>query len=185
MYPLDTLTNAVQPVTLAGKSYPVRQLRLREWGELQAWFKSVAPSPVAVAIRGIAELRDAGMPVEPDLQKALFAQAQEESRSWPPRVASPAWFKALDLMDGGHTQLVLAALRKGGTEITEDEAAELGKRATSTELVDLVRVCVHGEHFVPKAGEAAANPSPSPTTGDGSASDSDPSAASPSPSSVT
>lgn len=186
MYPIDILTNAPRPVTLAGKSYPVRQLKYREWGEIQAWLKSVAPSPVAIALKSVAALKEGGLPLDPELQKVLFAQAQEEARAWPPRVASPAWFKAVDMMDGGHVQLVSLALRAGGTAVSEDDAADIAREATSAELVELVRVCVHGEHFIPKAGAAAATSRPpSPTTGDGSTNDSATSEESPSPSSAS
>ncbi len=167
MYPLDQLTNAAQPVTLAGRSYPVRQLRLREWGELQAWLKGVAPSPIAVAARGIAELKAAGMPVSQDQQDAIYRQAQAEARTWPPRVASAEWFRALDQIEGAHARLVMAALAAGGTDVTEDDAADIAAAATSAELIDLVRVCVHGQHPVPKAaGEATPPATSSPTTGD-------------------
>jgi hypothetical protein len=172
MYPLDQLTNATQPVTIAGRTLPVRQLRLREWGELQAWLKSVAPSPIAVAARGIAELRASGYAVPDDVQGSIYKQAQAEARTWPPRAGTMEWLKAVDTIEGGHARLILAAAAKGGTDLSEAEAWDMAESATSEELVDLVRVCVHGGHSVPKGvGEGTPpNPSPTPTTGDGSSS---------------
>ncbi len=170
MYPLDQLTNAAQPVTLAGRRFPVRQLRLREWGELQAWLKSVAPSPIAVAAKGLADLRASGVPVSADMQEAIFRQAQAEARSWPPRAGSLEWLRALDTIEGGHASLVHAALVAGGTDVTEDEAWDIAQDASPDEMVDLVRACVHGEHAVPKAVGGATPPDPIPTTGDGSTS---------------
>lgn len=163
MYPLDQLTNAPQPVTLAGRTYNVRQLRLREWGELQAWLKSVAPSPVAVAVKGLAELRTAGFTTPPEIEAALFKQAQAGARTWPPKVATAAWFRALDDAEGGHARVVWVALKAAGHQVTEDDAADIAEAASGAELTDLMRVCVHGEHLVPK-GEGATMP-PSPTTG--------------------
>lgn len=177
MYGLDQLTNAPQPVTLAGRTFAVRQLRLREWGELQAWLKSVAPSPVAVAIRGLAELRDSGFATPKDLESALFAQAQDEARRWPPKVATGAWFRALDETEGGHARVVLVALRASGHAISEAEAADVAEASSGAELTDLMRVCVHGDHVVPK-GQGATTP-PSPTTGGSGSSESGPTPAGP------
>lgn len=167
-YPLDQLTNATQSVTLAGRTFPVRQLRLREWGELQAWLRSVAPSPIAVAARGLAELRAAGTPIPPDLQDAIFHQAQVECRAWPPKVATQAWFKAIDDLEGGHAMVVHAALTAAGVAITEDEASDLAEACTGEELTDLMRICLHGDDLVPKASGAAVPPSP--TNGESSSS---------------
>jgi hypothetical protein len=164
MYPLDQLTNATQPVTLAGRVFPVRQLKLREWGELQSWLKSVAPSPIAVATKGLAELRVQGVPVPPDVQDALFRQAQEETRRWPPRVGTAAWLRALEDIDGGRVRFLQVAVASGGTTLSDDEAADIEDAATLEELGDLMRVCLHGEHLVPKA--AGETTPPSPTTGE-------------------
>lgn len=150
-YNLDQLTNAPQPVTIAGRVFQVRQLRLSEWGELQAWLKSVAPSPVAVATKALAELRQQGVPVPPDVQSALFQQAQEESRRWPPRVGTGAWLRALEDVEGGRARFIVAALAPGGNVLTMDEASEIEQMASVDELADLMRVCLTGEHLVPKA----------------------------------
>ncbi len=166
MYNLDQLTNATEPVTLAGRTFPVRQLQLREWGELQAWLKSVCPSPVAVATQALAELRVKGVPIPQDVQESVFRQAQEETRRWPPRVGTLAWLRAVEDIEGGRARFVQAALKAGGTEIDVDEAWTIEDVATLDELGDLMRVCLNGEHPVPKA--AGEIPPPSPTTGESS-----------------
>jgi hypothetical protein len=173
-YPLDQLTNATQPVTLAGRVFPVRQLKLREWGELQAWLKTVAPSPVAVAVKALAELRTDGAPVPQDVQESLFRQAQEESRRWPPRVGTVHWLRAIEDMDGGRARFLQAALAAGGTQLNDDEATDVEQMASLDELADLMRVCLHGEHIAPKA-EGAIQP-PSQTIGGSSSSGSEPNA---------
>jgi hypothetical protein len=172
MYPLDVLTNAVRPVTLAGKSYPVRQLKLKEWGELQAWLKSVVPSPVTLAIKALAEASNDG-PVPQPVQDALFRQAQEESRRWPPKVGSMTWLKALDEIEGGRARFLRVSLLAGGTDVTEDEAESIVASASLRELMDLMTVCLMGDPPVPKA-EGEGTP-PSPTIGDGSTNTSAPS----------
>ena len=172
MYGLDQLTNAPQPVTLAGRTFAVRQLKLREWGELQAWLKSVAPSPVAVAIRGLAELRDSGFAVSKDLETAAFAQAQDEARRWPPKAMTDEWFKALTAMEGGPARMIFAALVTCGHGVSLDEAHDLAEAASFDEYINMIRVCVHGEDLVPKA-EGAPQP-PSPTTGGSGSSESGP-----------
>ncbi len=167
MYPLDQLTNARRPVAMAGRTFPIRQLSLKEWGEVQAWLKSVVPNPVTTAITALSEASKAG-PVPQPVQDALFRQAQEESRRWPPKAGTGAWFRALSDADGGQAMFIRHAVRLGGTELTEDEAEEIGERATSEEIGRLIVSCLYGEPDVPKA--AGESTPPSPTTGDGSSS---------------
>ena len=169
MYGLDVLTNAPRPITLAGKTYPVRQLKLREWGEFQAWLKAAVPSPVTLAIRSLAEASKDG-PVPQSVQDSLFRQAQEESRRWPPKVGSVAWLNAIDGLDGGRAQLIHTILTMGGTKLTEDEASDISFLASETELVAMLAICMYGELSVPKK-EGVTTP-PSPTIGDGSSTDS-------------
>jgi hypothetical protein len=174
MYPLDVITNAARPVTLAGKPYPVRQLKLKEWGELQAWLKAAVPSPVTLAVRALSEAAASG-PVPKSVEDALFRQAQEESRRWPPKVGSFPWLRALDDVEGGRAMFFRVALRAGGTELSEDEAAALSEATKIDELGELITSCLEGDHRPPK-GVGAATP-PSPTSGVGSTSTSGPSGA--------
>ncbi len=169
MYSIDQLSNARHPVTLAGREFLVRPLVQTEWGELQAWLKSRVPSPIVVAIRGLAEASKES-PIPQPIQDALFRQAQEETRRWPPRAASAEWFKALGGVDGGDAKFLYEALRISGNDIAEDEAAKVESSITRSQFWEIVNICVFGEQPVPKAeGEATPHPS-SPTTGDGSTS---------------
>jgi hypothetical protein len=174
MYPLDTLTNAVQPVTLAGKSYPIRQLRLREWGELTAWLKASKPNPVTLAIRALADAEKDG-PVPQPVQDSLFRQAQEEARRWPPKTASYEWLRALDDVDGGKAKFFQHVIGVCGTPLTGDEADEIAAKVHGEELWAFIRHVKDGDTSAPK-GSGAAVP-PTPMTGDGSITSSDPSTA--------
>lgn len=170
-YPLDRMTNAPQPVTIAGKSYPVKQLTLAEWGELQAWLKSVCPSPVAVATKALAELQQQGTLIPQLVVDAMFRQAQEESRRWPPKVGTLSWLRAIEDIEGGRGRFLLAALAAGGTTLDQAAADDLVDRATIDELGDLMRVCLHGEHLAPK-DPSPTIPATTPTNGDGSSGES-------------
>lgn len=166
MYGIDDLTQACRPVTLAGREFPVRSLRLREWGEVQAWLKSVAPNPVTLAIRSLAEASAQG-PVPQTVQDALFRQAQEESRRWPPKVGSMAWINALDEFDGGISRFLRAALAPGGTTLDEDAAEWLAANIARSELGRLLDACFSGDPSVPKGLEGAIPLGRRPTTGAG------------------
>ena len=165
---LAQATQALEQVAIAGRSFSVRQLKLREWGALQSWLKQAAPSTVAVALKGLAEAQAAGVAVTQAQQDTLFAQAQEEARGWPPRVGTTDWLHALEDLEGGRARFLQIALAPG-TELGQDEAAELVERATLDELAELMRICLYGEHLVPKAEMKSAmedrNPIPIPTNG--------------------
>ena len=148
---LAQATQATQTVTLAGQQFAVRQLKLREWGQIQSWLKERCPSPIAQAVEGIAELRRKGVPFDRDTEQALFRQAQDEARNWPPRVATAEWIRTLESADGGRAKFIQHALEASGTALSEDQAEDLSVRATIDELSDLMRICIHGEILVPKA----------------------------------
>lgn len=148
---LDQLTaTATYPVTLAGRSFEVRKLRLREWGELQGWLKTAVPSPVAEAARALMDLKSKGEKIDADVRESILTHAQEAARLWPPRVGSLPWVVALDQAAGGTARLIAAAIRATGALIGADEADDLAEACTSVELSDLIRVCLHGEMPDPK-----------------------------------
>jgi hypothetical protein len=158
---LDTLTaSAAYPVTLAGKTYEVRKLKLREWGELQSWLKTSVPSPVVEAVRALQALKAGGDKVDPDVRESILSHAQEAARLWPPRVGSMPWIVALDETPGGAARLIAAAIRATGTVIGADEADEMGEACTSIELGDLIRVCLYGEMPSPKLMASAMTTDP-------------------------
>lgn len=150
--------NSTEPVTLAGKAYPVRQLKFHEWADLQSWLKSVCPNPLAVAAKALSELRAQGAPIDPIVQKAMFEQAQEESRRWPPKIGSGAWLRALEDIEGGRGRFLQVALEAGGTELSDEEADDVVERATLEELGELMRVCLFGEPPHPKRTTTLTDP---------------------------
>jgi hypothetical protein len=156
---LAQATQATEELTIAGRVFPVRQLRLREWGELQSWLKTRFPSPIALAIKGIEDARKQGVSISKETETALFAQAQSEARSWPPRVASSAWISAVESAEGGREKFIQAALFHGGTVVSDDEAAQLLDEIGVGDLGRLMVACLSGESSVPKAGTDSTNPS--------------------------
>lgn len=167
---LSQLCNVPVPVALAGRPYPVRQLRLREWAALSAWLRETRPNPVTVALRAIRELADAGVPPSPTVERRLLDLALAEAQAWPPPVASSAWLDAVDRADGGAARFVALALRAGGTDVTDDQAEDIAWRATRAEVGQLVRVAYFGD---PPEAELAAE--------DGGEGDDGPKAAAPGP----
>jgi len=142
---------AFEQVTLAGRTFRLRQLKLSEWADLQSWLKTACPSPVAVALKELAKLRSEGLPIPADVQEALFRQAQDDARRWPPRIGTSAWFRSLDGVDGGRAQFLLAAVKPSGETLTEAEAEDIMERSTGDEEAELIRVILWGDHSIPKA----------------------------------
>lgn len=144
-------TNAPQYVTLAGRQFLVRQLSHREWTALQAWLKHATPNPLTAAISALAELEGRGVAVSELTRKAVLDHAHEESRYWPPRVGSAAWFTALNQIDQGPAQAVKTILAACGVQVSDDEAHDLFGLATSEEMGWLWAVALHGDCLAPKA----------------------------------
>lgn len=169
--PLDVATGSVQFVTLAGRQYPVK-LRIKDWGELQAWLRSTAESPIKATARAILEMDQSGQRLPDHIQRGMYAAAAEEVRKWPPKAGSFAWLQLLDNTEGGNARFLMTALKVGGTDVTLDEAAAIEDRLLPGEMTDLVGACLFGVIPAPKSGAATEAPAtPAPTTnGDGSSS---------------
>lgn len=159
---LAQATNACEPLSLAGQTFPVRQLKLAEWGKLQAWLKSVHPSPVTIAYRSLQELRELGVPIAAETRDDVLNHAHELARAWPPPVGGRAWLKALDQVDGGRARFVQAILQAGGTEVSIDQARTLFDKATQEEADDLFRQAYYGDPPAPKGDQAGSMSSPTP-----------------------
>lgn len=156
---LDQLTaSATYPVTLAGQSFTVRKLKLREWGELQAWLKHAVPSPIAEAARALIEAKTRGEDIPNGIRREILDHAQEAARLWPPRVGSMPWILALEDTAGGTARFVSTALGASGYTLTEDGAEQLAGDSTNEELADLIRVCLHGEAPSPKSKASTTGP---------------------------
>jgi hypothetical protein len=160
---LAQATNAPEVIDFAGRRFPVRQLRLVEWGELQSFLKRALPDPVARTLKSLAALQAEGAAIDPALRDAALAQAQIAARDWPPRVGSRRWLAALDDAEGGHAEFVRVALTYGGTPTTPAEAEDLAEAATDEEFGELVRVAYLGEPPRPKPAPPSTS-STSPTT---------------------
>lgn len=148
---LSQLTNGFQPVTVGGKSFTVRMLKLHEWGDIQSWLKHAVPSPIAEAASALQALKASGEKLDPEVRQAILDHAQDAARLWPPRVGSIPWIRSLSDIAGGTARFIQVALGAAGHAVTEDEALELDKQASVDEVADLIRVCLHGEKPLPKA----------------------------------
>jgi hypothetical protein len=138
------ITDGFSRVSLAGRPYNLRLLKLREWSPLQKWLKEAVPSPVAEAIRCLDQLKTAGDKVDADLRKDVLDHAQEAARFWPPPVGSLPWFQALNSIDGGTAQFLRVALKAAGQGLSEEQAIALEAEATIDEVADVIRVCLQG-----------------------------------------
>ena len=167
---LAQLTNTPREVAVAGKPYKVSALKLKEWGNVQAWIKDNVPSP-------LGSLKSADLDGLSSADKrTLLDVAVRQQRDWPPRVGSAAWFEALD-HDGGHAMFLLAILGKHQPDFSESDAEALAERLTNAEILPLVLLGLGIEDDRPKNSSApqGAQPtttSPSPTSPTTSASSS-------------
>jgi hypothetical protein len=153
-----------EEVTLAGKTYRVRLLTMREKGVLQAFLKSKLQSPVTRAAIAIQQAKDAGTPLDRPIEDRIWERAEVAALTWPPRFGSAAWFDAVDGIEGGWEQVLFEVLSKVDLDFTLDKANELAPSVTMDEWADLVRVAFWGTPPAPKNGEAA-SPTPSSPSG--------------------
>jgi hypothetical protein len=137
-------TQATEPVALAGDTYPVRQLSLKEWAALHGWLKSTTPNPLRLAAAAVAELAGMGAPLDDAGRDALYSHAQAEARAWPPPIGSAAWLRAVNGTPDGAARFVQMALAGGGTELDLVVAQQLVDRASGAELNELLRVAYWG-----------------------------------------
>lgn len=156
---------APEPVTIAGREFAVRQLRLAEWASFMAWLKTAVPSPVTQVLRAVQEAKDLGIPLDPAVRDAAFGHAQEEARRWPPSFGGRAWLDAVDSVPGGAAKFLKHVLGTAGTELTDDTAQRLVDAASPGEISDLVRACYFGDPpSPPKAPAPAAAATSTPAT---------------------
>lgn len=153
--PLDPLqaTMAPEPVTIAGRTFPVRQLSVAEWAALHGWLRASTPNPVRVAAEAVAEAKALGRPFSPDLVGELYSHAQAEARAWPPPIGSFAWLRAVNDLPEGPARFVLAVLAAGGTATDLAACEAITRDATADEMNELLRVAYWGGPPTPKAPE--------------------------------
>jgi hypothetical protein len=154
------LTNAPREVELKGKKYLVSALKLRHWGELQAWLKDHSPSPVArLRSADLAGLSEAD-------RSAVLRMAFAETMAWPPHVGSAGWLRAISAAPGGEAKFLTAVLGRH-RDLPEAEAEELAERLDGTDYARLLYYASGQEPPDPKGGSPAttAGGSPAGTNG--------------------
>lgn len=166
-YPLDRISNAPVHITLAGQTFLVRQLRLRQWGELQAWLREAAPDPIRSAVKAVASVESEGKRVADHIQRHLFAVATEECRRWPPKVGTAAWLAALDAADPLGRNFIAKVLDANGIVFSDEGLDEICDGLVEGELATLMAMVLWGHVPAPKSDAPAAAPTqPRPTTGE-------------------
>jgi len=126
---LAEATNAPREIVIGGLAYKVSALTRDEWGQLQAWLKDHAPDPISRAYAELAEVRRKGGEIDDRDRDAVLAKARFEQSSWPPVVASPAWFDLLTATHGGTFQFVAAMFRKHQPSMTDEQVADVVNKA--------------------------------------------------------
>lgn len=122
---LAEATNAPREVVIGGLAYKVSAFTRNEWGQLQAWLKDHARDPITRAYAELAEVRRKGIEIDDKDRDAVLTKARFEQSSWPPIVASPAWFDLLTSTDGGTFQFVAALFRKHQPSMTDEQVADV------------------------------------------------------------
>lgn len=122
---LAEATNAPREIVIGGLAYKVSAFTRNEWGQLQAWLKDHAKDPISRAYAELAEVRRKGIEVDDRDRDATLTKARFEQSSWPPVVASPAWFDLLTSTDGGAFQFVATLFRKHQPSMTDEQVADV------------------------------------------------------------
>lgn len=148
---LSVATNQPEAVTLGGETHLARPLTMKEWGKLQAWIKRELPSPVKRALDGLQQAKDDAVQYDLDVMQHVLDHAQQQALAWPPRIGSAAWFDLLNHIEGGVGQYVFTVLSLCNPALTAQEAEQLAKRASDTELAELTRWVLYGKPPVPKS----------------------------------
>lgn len=137
-------TGQPRPIELGGKTYQVPILRPAILGELSAWLKEVVPDP-----RVIARQHMEGLPDE--VQKAMWLNAVEEARYWPPSVNSTEGKERLVSTYDGQVRTLYALLRRTTAGFTQDDAQSLAETMSSDDFDRLFELATPGELGDPKA----------------------------------
>ncbi len=112
---LADLTAAPRTATIGGKTFPIKPLRPRDLGIVEAWIRDHVPGPLA-AIRPALDLY-AG---DPEAKRVLLERAYADQLTWPPAITSPeGWALAIGQ---ARAAFLAAILRRGGAEVGTAEA---------------------------------------------------------------
>lgn len=154
---LSVATNAPREVMIAGVPYKVSALSRDEWGALQGWIKDHAKDPLVRAYEELASIRKQGIEIDDRDRDALLNTARDARLSWPPVVASPAWFALLNTTADGPFQLFTSALRKHQPSLSDEQLADLISKIDNEASETIVWRCI-GVDPPPKATGPASVP---------------------------
>jgi hypothetical protein len=158
---LAIATKQPVPVTLAGREYLIRPRTLDELGELQAWYKRAVASPLTRALSAIESSKGHGFTLRAETRDAMLSVALAADASWPPRVGSLAWARAVE--DSGEFPHVIRwALLP--CQPTKAEAAALYESTGPGDLLAILYAAVLGKAPDPKDRGATATPPTTTTT---------------------
>lgn len=158
---LSQLVNAAGEVILGGDPYPVRALTFAEWGDVQAYLKRTAPSPLQRVAIAAARAQMAGEPLDDATFERLYTRAEQAETAWPPQIGTETWFTVLDRIPGADAELVYQVLRRTVPGLDRDRAAQICATATASEYWRLLYWAMWGEPPAvesPKKDEDASPP---------------------------
>lgn len=153
-------------ITLGGDEYPVRLLKLEEWGAVTSWLKRENPSPITRAAMAISQAQQMGEPLSAEAEEKLLDHAQRAALSWPPKLGTPEWFDAIERVEGGTAKLLYEVLHRTDAAFTAERAGPLAPRVSRPEWGELIRVSLFGGAPRPKDDGANGGPPRSGTNGD-------------------
>ena len=137
--------------TIGGATYRVVETKVRHWAEFQAFLKAAAPGP-------LARLRaDDLAGLDAATKAAIVNRAYEENRVWPPRLASPGWFAAIETAPHGNAELVRCLLKQAHPDLSTERADALAEQLDLATVVEMISVALGCEND-PKSAASPARP---------------------------
>lgn len=138
---IATLSGCPRKIILScGESVHVSPLKVRDWGQLQAWLRDNVPSPLAVAQSNL-EL----VPMAKEDRQSVLSHAALQP--WPPRVGGRGWLEAIDRAED-QVACALAVLRV----VLRDEvrAQELVTKVTGADFREIFSAAMGLDEPAPK-----------------------------------
>lgn len=164
---LDVMTAAPRLIHVAGQSYAVRPLTLRQWGDLQAWLRDNGLSPLRqIRANDLEHLT-------PEQQQVILDAAyRDQKATWPPAVGSLDWVHAMSAAPGGNTEFIRAVLSRDRPDVTTEVAELIREQATELENQAILFAALGFEVPDPKSAAPETLPMtatepPGPTSGGG------------------
>jgi len=134
---IDKLANSGVPMVIAGKTWYVSQITLRDHGRLQSVIRSVQPHPVTETVAAVKNLA-------PDIAKELCKDARKDLLHWPAPVTSPEGLGILLGSEEGQKELLKASLGKQ-QKVTDEEIAGLIDTLSYMQFMRLASIAISGE----------------------------------------